>query len=103
MGHWTDYPITKLGDIPGRIAPIRPCRILGWDGDKYATMILWGSRKAKKAKNRTKGQTPGRSKGETCHATKAQRHMCGRNRSYKHRDYIAVMEQLDKKTSTGKK
>lgn len=37
---WTDYPITELGDEPGKIAPIRPCTAICWDGDKYALVAV---------------------------------------------------------------
>ena len=35
MKAWTDYPITRLGDLAGEEAPVRPCKILSYDGDKY--------------------------------------------------------------------
>lgn len=35
MYAFTDYPIKKLGDIPYKLAPIRECEILEFDGDKY--------------------------------------------------------------------
>lgn len=35
MKAWTDYPITRLGDIEGEIAPIRQCTVLSYDGNKY--------------------------------------------------------------------
>jgi hypothetical protein len=41
---WTDYPITELGDTSGEIAPIRSVSVVGWDGDKYATVIVEGIR-----------------------------------------------------------
>lgn len=37
---WTDYPFEHLGDISGQKAPIRACRIIDYDGDKYCTIIL---------------------------------------------------------------
>ena len=37
---WTDYPITELGDIPNKIAPIRKCEIISWDEDKYCVVIV---------------------------------------------------------------
>jgi len=39
---WTDYPIVELGDEPGKIAPIRQCTALSWDGDKYADVLVEG-------------------------------------------------------------
>lgn len=35
---YTDYPFSELGDEPGKLAPIRQVAILGYDGDKYATV-----------------------------------------------------------------
>ncbi len=32
---WTDYPITRMGDAEGKEAPIRPCKVVSYDGDKY--------------------------------------------------------------------
>lgn len=32
---WTDYPFAELGDTPGEPAPIRPCLVLHYDGNKY--------------------------------------------------------------------
>jgi len=37
---WTDYPITELGDIPGKIAPIRLCRVLAYDRNKYCVIRI---------------------------------------------------------------
>ena len=37
---WTDYPIAELGDKPWVNAPIRPCLVIEYDGDKYATVIV---------------------------------------------------------------
>lgn len=36
---WTDYPMEELGDIAGKRAPIRHIFVLGYDGDKYATVL----------------------------------------------------------------
>lgn len=44
MQAWTDYPIAELGDAPGREAPVRACEVLGWDGDKYALVVVAGVR-----------------------------------------------------------
>ena len=39
---WTDYPIRTLGDEPNKEAPIRPCEILDYDGDKYCLVrVEW--------------------------------------------------------------
>ena len=35
MKCWTDYPFTQLGDMPGKIAPVREVEALEFDGDKY--------------------------------------------------------------------
>jgi hypothetical protein len=43
---WTDYPITQMGDIPNELAPIRSCRVLAYDGDKYVKILLDGQIKA---------------------------------------------------------
>lgn len=32
---YTDYPITELGDTAGSPAPIRPVKLISYDGDKY--------------------------------------------------------------------
>lgn len=39
---YTDYPIVELGDTPGQKAPIRSCKIMAYDKDKYATVITEG-------------------------------------------------------------
>jgi hypothetical protein len=39
---WTDYPIVELGDEPGRPAPVRRVEVIGYDGDKYATVLVGG-------------------------------------------------------------
>jgi hypothetical protein len=49
MDCWTDYPIAELGDEPGKPAPVRPCKVLCWDGDKYATIEVEGVRTEVKA------------------------------------------------------
>lgn len=35
MQAYTDYPITMLGDAPGKPGPIRQVRVLSFDGDRY--------------------------------------------------------------------
>lgn len=32
---WTDYPILRMGDKSGELAPIRRCKIMSYDGNKY--------------------------------------------------------------------
>lgn len=49
MKAWTDYPFTELGDIEGQEAPIRPVKVLDYDGDKYVTVECQGVRKSIKA------------------------------------------------------
>ena len=39
---WTDYPFTGLGDTPGVGAPVREVQIVGYDHDKYATILVPG-------------------------------------------------------------
>lgn len=39
---WTDYPIVDLGDKPYKKAPWRRCVVIGYDGDKYATVNIYG-------------------------------------------------------------
>jgi len=58
MKAWTDYPIVELGDIPGKIAPIREVFITGYDGDKYADVIVEGVKTSFKAAYLY--ETPGR-------------------------------------------
>lgn len=42
MRLFTDYPIIELGDTPHRIAPIRACRLLAFNGNKHATILVSG-------------------------------------------------------------
>lgn len=42
MKAWTDYPIVELGDIPNKPAPIRECKPLDYDGDKYSRVMVEG-------------------------------------------------------------
>jgi len=39
---WTDYPIAELGDAPGIEAPVRPCKVVRYDGDKYVDIEVKG-------------------------------------------------------------
>ena len=36
----TDYPFTKLGDTPGKVAPTRVIEAVWYDGNKYVGVIL---------------------------------------------------------------
>ena len=38
---FTDYPITELGDIANEKAPVRKCKILTYDRDKYADVMIF--------------------------------------------------------------
>jgi hypothetical protein len=49
MNAFTDYPITALGDEPRKPAPIRECRVLSYDGDKYCVVDVAGRREEIKA------------------------------------------------------
>ena len=40
---WTDYPFVKLGDTPGKSAPLREVEIVDYDGDKYVTCSVIGT------------------------------------------------------------
>ena len=40
MQAWTDYPIIEFGDVEGELAPIRRCKIVAYDGDKYAKVFI---------------------------------------------------------------
>lgn len=40
MKAWTDYPIIELSDEAGKPAPVRECRILSWDRDKYCRVVV---------------------------------------------------------------
>lgn len=42
MRLFTDYPFTELGDTPHVRAPIRCVRLLGFDGNKYAKILVEG-------------------------------------------------------------
>ena len=39
---WTDYPVTEIGDISGQKAPIRRIRVISFDNDKYAKVMILG-------------------------------------------------------------
>ena len=41
---FTDYPFTDLGDVPFEIAPVRSCKVLSYDGDKYVNIEVAGTR-----------------------------------------------------------
>lgn len=40
MKAYTDYPFTELGDIAGQLAPIRSCIVVGYDDNKYCTIVI---------------------------------------------------------------
>ena len=40
MRAWTDYPLTDLGDAPGKTAAVREIETLEYDGDKYITVAV---------------------------------------------------------------
>lgn len=40
MKAWTDYPFTELGDEPGMEAPVRECRVLSYDWNKYCLIKI---------------------------------------------------------------
>ena len=42
MKAWTDYPFPELGDTPGIEAPIRECRVLTYDWNKYCLIEIGG-------------------------------------------------------------
>ena len=37
---WTDYPVTALGDIAGQKAPVRRVKVVSYDNNKYANIIV---------------------------------------------------------------
>ena len=39
---WTDYPIKDAGDLPCKEAPIRECKVLKYDGNKYCLVKVTG-------------------------------------------------------------
>lgn len=51
----------------------------------------------KNAKKQRGSQTPGRAKGENCHASGWEKSMCKRNRSWKHKGYKAWVENITRK------
>lgn len=42
MTYWTDYPIIELGDEPGKEAPVRECKPIAYDRDKYCRVEVEG-------------------------------------------------------------
>jgi len=38
---YTDYPFTELEDTAGEVAPIRKCKILTWDRNKYCDILVY--------------------------------------------------------------
>lgn len=39
---WTDYPVLALGDVSGKLAPMRHVFINSYDGDKYCACTVEG-------------------------------------------------------------
>jgi hypothetical protein len=39
---WTDYPFEQLHDLPYQTAPVRPCEVLTYDGNKYCLVRVEG-------------------------------------------------------------
>lgn len=39
---YTDYPFAELGDTLGKKAPMRNCKVLYWDRDKYCHIEIDG-------------------------------------------------------------
>jgi hypothetical protein len=42
MKAWTDYPFPELGDTPYMEAPIRECRVISYDWNKYCVIEIGG-------------------------------------------------------------
>lgn len=42
MQAYTDYPIIELGDEPYKLAPIRKCKIISYDGSLYCMVEVEG-------------------------------------------------------------
>jgi hypothetical protein len=42
MKAWTDYPFPELGDTPCMEAPIRECRVISYDWNKYCVIEIGG-------------------------------------------------------------
>jgi len=40
MKAYTDYPFIELGDIAGKVAPVREVEVLTYDRDKYALVLF---------------------------------------------------------------
>jgi len=38
---FTDYPIPTYGDEDNKVAPIRQCKILTWDRNKYCDVLVY--------------------------------------------------------------
>lgn len=41
LNAYTDYPIPTYGDEDNKIAPIRQCKILTWDRNKYCDVLVY--------------------------------------------------------------
>lgn len=57
---WTDYPFAQLGDPAYQKAPIRHVRVLAYDGDKYASVVVDGQHEAFPVKRCYLYSKPGR-------------------------------------------
>ena len=42
MKLYTDYPILELGDESGKEAPVRECKPISYDGNKYCVVEVGG-------------------------------------------------------------
>lgn len=43
LNAWTDYPFTSLGDLPGKLAPVRQVEIRAYDNNKYCVVNIAGT------------------------------------------------------------
>jgi len=59
-----------------------------------ATMADW--KQSKIARKNKASRTPGKAKGERCQADAMDKFFCRRNRSYKHREYGAWCEKVNR-------
>ena len=38
---YTDYPVKSFGDKSGQLAPIRKCKVIAYDYNKYAWVMVY--------------------------------------------------------------
>lgn len=57
----------------------------------------YGLRRKRKILNGKANSVSGKSKGENCQASSRDKYFARRNRSYKHRGYLAWCAKMDKK------